>query len=368
MGGKVKDWNYPAPFVYFHYSFRPFPYVDVTLKFPLRDLLQGAITGNYSRQQLAELHRLSYTIAFRSVQRKIFSGRLRVDFFGMSEQDIATDCIAEMFRRTEKNSLAVICEYFQAHGVSVDAQSEDLLLVHLRKLIFTTVNDNLFRLYNELDPALGKILRNVKIAVEKSGQFTIVDRFDEHFLLLTSCDQLAHLPTMGDDELMDQVHRILTTVDEIPRVLQQLAVVLSSQDTFQRKIKLMTLAVAIKVGFQNVAVPAEHNDPSETVGLLDDVRTVIREVCRELSGEMIGRYVGNGKLTEKTFVCYMRAMGQVLLADFVEIGDGPPSYYEALQCQFPGLTRTAYMENHRTVFEYLVRIAKERVRERVKSM
>jgi hypothetical protein len=139
-------------------------------KFPLLTLLRGALSGEYTHHHLMELHRLCYTIAHRLIHRKVVVWKLSPDFIGLSENDITHDCIAELFTRSSTNELIEFCRYFEYQRIIVDAQPEDLLLIHLRRLVSSIVNDNLFRLYREADAPLGKILRNIKMAVIGSSE------------------------------------------------------------------------------------------------------------------------------------------------------------------------------------------------------
>lgn len=348
--------------------FRWLSIVEIQLKFPLRDLLRGASTGSYSQAQLAELHRLGLTIACRYIQRKIFSGKLRPLFFGLSERDIAIDCIAELYGREEDNKLSGLSGYFQSQGIEIEEETDEVLLIHIRKLIFTTVNDNLFRMYNEIDPAVGKILRNLKNAVGKSAEFRMVESFGEHYLVMATCDPLAHLPTIDDATLEQEISGILAGADDIPELLKLLAGVMSSQDSFQRRIRLMSLAALIKAGYRKMAAPGGETVRPDTVGLLDDARRTIHEECRKISDTLESRYVGKGKMSSETFRCYMKAIEQVLISDFLDSGEGSMTYFEALHAQLPELTTMAYRDDHRTIFEYLAKMAKDAVRRKLKEM
>ncbi|MBI3765458.1 MAG: hypothetical protein HY277_03015 [Ignavibacteriales bacterium] len=175
--------------------------MNFQLRFPLRDLLRGATTGEYTEVQLRELHRLAYSLARHLVRRKIASGKLRLNLIGLSESDITHDCIAELFTRDENGVLVEIKKFFHDQQIFIEEMPDEALLIQFRRLTFTMVKDGVFRLYHEADPTLAKILRNLKAALGKSPTWSIADRFDEQYAEVISTPTHTNLPSIDDDEL-----------------------------------------------------------------------------------------------------------------------------------------------------------------------
>ncbi len=341
--------------------------MDAELKFLLKDLLLRGITGDYTHAELSELFRLCYAIARQCVRRKMFTSKLQ--HTGLSEGDLVLDCIAELFRRDEQNALVEFARYFNYQNIRIEDEAEEMLLVHIRRLTFTVVADNLFRIYNEVDPGLGKILRNIKIAVEKSGCYRMEKHFDEQYLVLEEADLLRHRPTISDEELRGELTQAIREGDGVPQILERLADALSTQDTYQRKVGLMSLALALKAAFKHV----EESTPAgitaaESQLETDDVQTIIKETCATLCTEMKPRYLARGKLDGKTFDQYFEAISQMLNGEFLELQTEPKTYYEFLRECMPGLGRAEYRENHRTVFEYLAKLSRRSAREKLREM
>jgi len=341
--------------------------VDAELEFSLKDLLLRGITGDYTHAELSELFRLCYAIARQCVRRKMFTSKLQ--HTGLSEGDIVLDCIAELFRRDEQNVLVEFAKYFNYQNIRIEDEAEEMLLVHIRRLTFTVVSDNLFRIYNEADPGLGKILRNIKIAVEKSACFHMEKHFDEQYLVVEEADPLRHRPSISDEELTGELTQAIREGDEVPQILERLADALSTQDTYQRKVGLMSLALAMKAAFKHLEEsPRIEATAVEAQLETDDVQTIIRETCDALCAEMKPRYLARGKLDGKTFENYFEAINDMLNGEFLESQNEKKTYYELLRGCIPGLTKSDYRENHRTVFEYLAKLSKRRAREKLKKL
>jgi hypothetical protein len=335
--------------------------------YSLKKLLQKAMHGDASELELKELSRLFLALAKPLVQRRIFAGKISLNIVRMTEHDITCDCIADLFKRNDSGVLVEVANYFSSQSIEIEHCSEEYLLTHLKKLVSNAVNDGIFRLYNEADPALAKIIRNIKIAVEKSDSFKIEDFCGDQYLILKHTDVLFHLTTISNEELNHQLETTLVRTKDVPEMLRQLASFLCEQETYQRKVKLISLAVAVKRGFEAVsATSSEKNDEADYYMITEDVRILIQKSCRELETQMKPRYVLKGKVDESTFTNYMKTLEQVLYDEFVSGQNGQYSYYEQLKHCIPDLTQSSYAKQHRIIFEYLAKLAKERTREKLK--
>jgi hypothetical protein len=346
--------------------------MDIALKFPLKELLQTALAGNATDLQLREMSRLLCTLALSFVRRNVYAGTLRLDVIGLSEQDVAHDCIADFFKRNEQNKLVELHAYFESQKIRIDEQRDEVLLSHLRRLVSRKVNDTISRMHKDSDSALWKILRNLKEAVGKSNHFTLTERFGAYYLVPSACDLLPNLPTIGDDELRNEVNAILKVDDEMPAFLERFAEMLCSQKTYRRKVGLMSLAAAIKARYEQLRVfTYEERNEAEMRLFAQDIRLMIRETCKEISAERKPRYVDKDKVDEETFSRYMQAVEQILCDAFLEGSDGIPpaeSYYDYLKQFDSMLTKADYLKKHRAIFEYLVKLSKELAKEKLKKM
>ena len=157
----------------------------------LRPNLSFVLANAHSKRQLEELVSLCHSLAVSSIRGKLASGKINTTLLGLNDSDLAYDCIADLFQRDEKGTVLHLKTYFESF--LVESESDELLLAHLRRLIFARVNQGLFRLYNEADPALGKILRNIKLAIHSLGNFVEFERFGESHIAPSLCDPLHEL-------------------------------------------------------------------------------------------------------------------------------------------------------------------------------
>jgi len=342
--------------------------MEVKLKYPLKGLVRRAMLGDYDEFQLRELYRLFVTLARQLVRRKISTGKLNPGFIGISEADIAHDCIAELFTRSTRNELIEIAKYFEHQQLDMESLQEEQILIHIRRLIFTAVNDNIFRIYNEIDPPLGKIIRNIKNAVNRDQEFQLTNRFGEQFLEIVSTDPLRHLATPSDGDIRILVDSIMATEEEIPSILLKLKCAFVSQSNCRRSVRLVSLALAIRKGYELVSSEsrAAGNEVTPDVDAID-IRSAIQVTCEEISRKIKDKYCKSGKIDNQTYECYSFALRRMLEDEFINGSDGTISYYEYVSQFLPQLTKVTYQRHHRTTFEYLAKLSKEAVRKRLKE-
>jgi hypothetical protein len=135
-------------------------------------LLKGILSGTYTPLHLREFAQLCYTLALPLIRKKIALGKLNLDSVGLKEPDVVYDCLADLFQRDEIGRFPQIRLFFNHHLEQVENWSDYDVLMHLRALVFGKANNNIIRLYREADPILGKILRNVNIALERNHLLT----------------------------------------------------------------------------------------------------------------------------------------------------------------------------------------------------
>jgi hypothetical protein len=350
---------------------------DLQIKIPLRELLDRAIAGDYTRQQLAELHRLSFVLGRGYVRLRCARTRLPLTLFGLDEADVVHDGIADLFTRAASGRLVEFARYFEHHGIVPSSLPDDMLVVHLRNLVFTNVSDSLFRMLNESDPSLGKIIRNIKLAVRDSRRWSLETRFDDKVLILalngltggTSPSALLREDPIPEEQLEQIVHGIIARHPDVPSLLAGLAGEFDRTGIRPGPVPIVCLAVMVKVGFEKVHVHTESVEGPPGLLQTEDVGFLIARCCSSVAREMRSKYVGKGKVCAERFEQYISALEAYYRGQCLPVpgGAGSMTYYEALREALPALTKDEYADDHRPTFEYLGKLVKQHLRERLGS-
>jgi hypothetical protein len=328
-----------------------------------RTILVSILTGTHTYLHLRELVRWCYDLALPVVRKKIVLGKLNLAAIGLKESDVVYDCLADLFQRDDQASFPQIRTFLEHHLPNFESCSDQEILVAFRTLVVGKVNENIIRVYGETDPMLRKILRNLKLALERSNCFEGISRFNEMYFVPAGVDPLFHLPPITVDFLKQEFTRTVVQDDLIPGMLNKLYETLCNQEEYQRAVGVVDVAVLFKdiyaFRWQTEQQTEIIQDEPQTTH--SDLLGLVNIVCRDIRTEMLNNYVRTGKCTQQEFESYVQALQKILQEEFG--GAEKTSYFNCLQDYLPGLTKESYTLQHRNIMEYLAKIAKERLRE-----
>lgn len=171
----------------------------------VKQLIRSIISKEPQHGGTNEFIGVCLRMAIVYLRKKASGGRLNPSFFGLSIEDLATDLIADLFQRDEKGVFVQITKYFR----KLDCENllEEELMGYTRQLVFSKVTEQLCRLYRQHDPALAKVLRNLKDVlkcldqcwIEKIGGIawiSLLDQTDEECALPISCPRNFSKPNL----------------------------------------------------------------------------------------------------------------------------------------------------------------------------
>ncbi len=330
----------------------------------LRENIAAVMSGLHTRSQLDGLVSACHALALAFLRSKRSVGLL-ADAEGLKLPDLAYDCIADLFQKSESGDLVRIRAYFGS--LDIDRVTDEELLTHLRRLVFSLVNQGVFRLYHEVDPSLGKVLRNVKLSVNAVRNFEDVERFGEPCLAPVMVERLDHLPVL-DREAIEQVfHQIGHGNERVPELLAKLSLYLRGQCDHSRVVSLVAVALGIRSLYARTST-ADHTAASPDHELQkQDATTIVRGACADVKSRMRKRYVDQKKIGADMFESYFEAIEMYLRARFDGTAEGDLSLYACLERVDQSVTRDAYRQKHRARIEYLARKTTDRVREGLKK-
>ncbi len=336
------------------------------MKTPLfvRNTLCNILFGTYTPLELHQFVQLCYSLALPTIRKKIALGKINLDIIGLQEKDIVHDCLADLFDRREPIVFLQIVRFFERQFPNIDEASDERLLMALRQLVLGKVNNNIIRLYAEADSVLGKILKNITTAVDRIHLFEKLTRFGEAYLITHRIEPLSHLNPIAMERVRDEFSAIVQVRDTIPQMMNKLHRILSEQCEYQRTVPLVAVALMFKEVY---ALGWELQEEQLEQGEGDDIPGIIEGVSRQLEREMHNTYVRSGKKTTEEFQQYMQALKEMLFAVYVHNETDGVAYFDYLKKHMPELTKTDYTQQHRTIFEYLAKKAKERIREELQK-
>jgi hypothetical protein len=275
------------------------------------------------------------------------------------------DCIADLLQRDDEERLVQVAAFFES--VSYQNLREEELLVHVRRLVYGRVNQSLFRLYNELDPSLGKVLRNLKLAVQSIRTIDAIDRLGEQYIAPSHCETLEELPALDQGALEAKVREFFYESRQMPQLVAKLAGFLRRQSEHSRCVSVMSLAVAVRAIYAgDNEAPAPDQELQERLHAEDTAR-IISEACRKVSQESQQLYVVKKRIDPRVYAHYFQVIETNIHRRILGEDGEAGSYFEGLRSLMPELTQEEYREAHRARLEYLGRLSFDEAREQLKK-
>jgi hypothetical protein len=320
------------------------------------------------RQTRTELHKFVHdcsAIALTLIQSRIAAGTIQTKHFGLSATDIAFDAIADLFREDDDGNLVQISAYFE----SIDWQNaeDEELLIHLRRLVFMRTNQGLFRMFQEVDPGLGKILRNTKLAIAALNTFVESDHFGEPCIAPNLCDPLKRLPMIDRDCLERKLLEITTGRERIPEILAKLSRYLREQNNRSRMVPILWVAYGIRTVYSRTETEQIEQPQVEATLAEQETRAMLTEACRRTKAEYGEAYPTSNNLTHEVFEKYFDAIERILVKRLITNDGHDVSLFKLLQRSLPDMTREEYNTVHKSKIEYLARVAEQKAVEMLKK-
>lgn len=334
----------------------------------LKALLEAVLSGERHRAEISALVHVAHKMAVAYLGVKRRQGTLDPGAFGLTLEDLAFDCVGELFGRNERGEFFKLEQFFQDPGWEETDETE--LTIRLRRLVFSKVNESLSRRYRENDPNLARTIRTLKDAVRGFDGAAVVLYGSRRWIVITTLDRGRDALPLVPSELLEShfAHKLGKGVG-MPDVMQLLASYLADNPRYRRGYPITGLAqvvqaAMVRLGVLNLVAQTEAQEPflvSER-----DVERVVSAAVVEVQGRMQRVYVGKGKVDAESFTAYMLSTREILRAEFGGQEGDPMTYFEFLRFFIRSLSEDAYYSVHRNRLEYLVKLGRSAVVERLR--
>ena len=323
----------------------------------LRAALEALQTRALTYPEVDHLVRTFHALALAYVGRKVHAGKLETNRLGISLDDLAVDCIADLFARDDRGTFPSLHSYFA--DVTLDSLSDPEVLGLCRRLVFSAVNQQLFRIFGSYDPAFRKLLRNLKGAARRIPGVQLVEHQGDAWLLFSANGaRITARPVMPPEFLEMHLARSLSVRSSATDMLRSVGEVLVDQPGFARAYPLLGLASVLRQMLVRMGVVEE---PEQQDGISTaEIDKVLKQLLPEVVSAVGMRYLRDGKLQPALLDAYQDAVREILLMEFGDGNGRDVSFCDILTTKIPGLTPAGYASEHRSRLEYLVRLSRLR--------
>lgn len=330
-------------------------------------LLRKVLSETASLAEINYLVRCAHHIAIIRLKQLLASGRLHLQSFPFSLESTAIDCTAELFER-DSEGVFIELEHFFCTERDVNTLTDDDIIAHFRALVFTKLHDGIFALYRENDPVLSKILRNIKGAIRRNNSLEVTQSLGLSMIACLSLEERFHLQEVRLETVeryFGDTVRDVTSIGDYLRAFQQM---LMQEKDIRPSFPLIDFCVAIKRHMMLHKIPFTIVLASDESLFQHDAIVLIEDAVAHVRIRLHERYVKKKKLTEAHFASYMEAISSMVYDTFVLSDGSEKKYGEYLQQQLPSVSYDEYRLHHRKQFEYMAKLIKKEVRERLREL
>ncbi|WP_103665893.1 hypothetical protein [Gracilimonas amylolytica] len=324
----------------------------------IKDTIFKSINGDERSIKLLcdECHRIA--VAYLRTKRSRHDLLLKYLFTDVN--DLALDCVADLFYRTD-GQLEQFTNYFNEDTISDQAEEE--VLIDLRRLVFSKVNEGLFRNFQRFDPSLSRIIRNLKRTLEEEKVHGA--RYDSKKSSINFGLNKESLPVIPNEileiRLSARVSNIQNTVDAV----EELRSILSKEERYASKYNLVGFAVILRKVFAYQLEMEDEQELKNTYNEMELNRFLMASISL-LKTQLFKTYVVSKKLSASTFDKYLQTTRSILESEYVKesVHEG---YFEHFESFFPEVTYDEYRSNHRKTLEYWVKKVRDKMLYEVKK-
>jgi hypothetical protein len=356
----------------------------------LKQLVCNLCSGQYHQSELAEFINLAQKISLSYLKyqemlgKRISGDRPESD---LELEDLALDCIAELFSRDEQQQFYQLKRYYETKFAEQPVDDAEALIL-TRRLVVRKTKQELSRIFRERDPEGAKIVRNIKVAIRSAEKLhTFHDMGREFVFYSNGCNLKTEetevelnrslssylrkqLPPIPDELLSRHFQDIYQPADPVSAVIRKLLQDLHDLEGYQNYISIDLLVKMVRhIKFDafresmlvqdQVPTPSDHLESKEMESYIDIV-------MKTMWSRMDSQYLRTRKLAPSKAQIYHRALRDVLF-DLLQKKDNS-SYYRNLKYYLPDLTQKGYRQQERSIFEYLAKLAKKEFRKHLHEM
>ena len=283
-------------------------------------------------------------------------GQFHLKQYGIPLDDVALDAIADLFACDATGCLSVIKRYFSEEGRRLDQLSADDAFGMLRRLVFSAVSNRLFRLLAEFNPALTRIIRNIKLALRKHPSMTSIRFQGRRVLIPTSClDRSRFLPEIPPEIMEVEFGARISFHSPLAEMLEVLGTILAEQECYG-PIYPLTATAHLVLSVYATCEPPLPTVCFPSVLMKSEIEALLTRVLAKVGMAAQSTYLTNGKRNIEELRTYQRALNHVFREKWSWDGGERISLFRALREHLPELSFHDYHRFHRDPMEYMAKM------------
>lgn len=316
--------------------------------------LMDLVSGTLSPSGENVLIHCGHQLATRYIEIKKNTGNLHLPI-DEAAADIAWDAIAPIFELSSDRHFSKLRDRLISTASTFENPDESDLLICYRKIIHQAVSDEIFNYFREQDPALARIIRNIKDIIGQRNDLEIRSLSTGKFVCLAPVEATSTRHPIDPDilciKLWDKIRG--SSIPGTHQFLDLVRDIMSESDGYN-----MVLLTGLALTYRELCVKKQVSGDSDfpLIPMLtgNELADFINKSIHCLETNYYNKYVGRNKLSADDWHIYMHCFREIFLANYQESEDDGLTYFDVLKKSLPGLTPEKYRERYKAQFEYLI--------------
>ena len=266
-----------------------------------------------------------------------------------SFRNIALEAITPLFLDSNNNQL-VIVDLIKNWNPPI--KSEEEALFFLNKVISNRVEQHISLKLRESDPLFSKLLNSINYLI-RTGGYNKVNYLGKVYI--TESNKKIDWIVIDDSEFR-KIPSYLFYEKKI--LLKSLFEYIKTETKYFPAIPLNELIFNLKHISQSDLIP--KNSPVDIVGQIE-VKETVDSGLKFVENKLKSSYYDKNKLDQEEYKNFKKALN--ILATDLRDGGVSNNLYDYLHPHFEGLSKDAYQQNYHNIFEYLVKLFKNKLSE-----
>ncbi len=323
----------------------------------LKTTLASLSEGKATHRDVLSIVQVSRAIVTAYLNVKMSSLSYLYQSQGLSETDLAYDCIADLFRSNDGQHYPKV-EAFTAslHAPFIEMPPVEVFIA-FRGFLTRVAKGHIADLFYLSDPVGGKIHRNIRECVHSHAGLTLFETPEGLYL---SVDPEMRSGTAAEFPREEMERALFSRMDHergTGLLLHQVREILAGDERYSGRIRLFDLVQIFKRIFGADDLDRLAEPKSDFYGLSEADIGVLRDRTLKTTKEKIFlTYLGTGKLTRREAMALYQTVADII-DEWIEGSDGTVSLFSRLTLHLE-TDSGKYGERYRAKLEYLVKTAR----------
>ncbi|MFA7287994.1 MAG: hypothetical protein WC055_03850 [Melioribacteraceae bacterium] len=328
----------------------------------LKNILTDLSFKNYSNADITKLVHISRAILVSYIRNSFSSAVSLCHKQGISINDIAIDCIAEVFQQTENNHIPKLESYFSSLRSPISEMPDKEIFLTWKALLIKIAKTQIAHTYAQYDPSGFKIQRNIKEVIAHIEFFNLYKNVNGIFLIIPTYELFNSLPPINAEDIESDFLFAVKEERNTKNLLKILHDLLIEQSRFRKEIKLTEAVKLFKKVFNYTSDDLHYDEEYSEFSLANsfaeeiELEQICSKVLENVKEKILVNYLFKGKLTTTQSEAIYLTIDNLVL-DWRNSGNNNSSLYEHFK-KFMEISESEYELLIKAKIEYLVKITK----------